>query len=234
VVVTRRFGLSLVQWVPNSFQPPIYPMAKLGYRFTVGGLGDVAVGSVAASGGKSVGTLMLPGCLDRRDLAPIRGSRAALDDVLCVGKRDGAAVERRPFAVALLQLDSPVPASSTPRQAARGELWRLTLLQARAPSSRQLVPCPHGHLRMHPPHLPCPRTHPTHSPPHTLFSPRTRQAFTRVPPHAPSLQALSEQTSLAALGGLKCDVSFNVKGMRLVVSGYAQRLPKYTALLLRR
>ena len=31
-----------------------------------------------------------------------------------------------------------------------------------------------------------------------------------------------------------CDVSFNAAGMRIVASGYAQKLPKYMALLLRR
>ena len=77
--------------------------------------------------------------------------------------------------MAVLELESPVPQGAGEAQAARAELWRLTLLQA-----------------------------------------------------------LAEQSALAARGGLKCDVSFNTRGMRLMVSGYSQRVPSLMALLLSR
>jgi len=47
------------------------------------------------------------------------------------------------------------------------------------------------------------------------------------------LQALSPQTALAARAGLRADVSFNTEGLRLAVSGYAQKLPRFMVSLIR-
>ena len=173
-------------WVPSTFEPVASPMASVGFRLVRGGLvGDDGVGGDGADGGAAarpqlgsgLGTLQLPGCIERRTLSAIPGSTAALADALCRGRRGAeyGPARLRPTAVAVLQLESSVPASASVRQAARGELWRLTLLQA-----------------------------------------------------------LSEQSAASNRGGLKCDVSFNTRGMRLIVSGFSQRLPKLMALLLRR
>ena len=48
------------------------------------------------------------------------------------------------------------------------------------------------------------------------------------------LQAIAETSAAAARAGLKCEVSFNTKGMRLLVTGYAQKAPRLLILLLRR
>ena len=48
------------------------------------------------------------------------------------------------------------------------------------------------------------------------------------------LQAVSAQTAAAARAGLRADVTFNTNGLRLVVSGYAQKLPRFMVTLLRR
>ena len=72
-------------------------------------------------------------------------------------------------------MESSRPAAAGPRQQARGELWRLTLLQALAPTA-----------------------------------------------------------AAAAAAGLKLDVSYNGRGLRLVVSGYAQKLPQFLLFALRR
>ena len=48
------------------------------------------------------------------------------------------------------------------------------------------------------------------------------------------VQALAEPSSAAARAGLKCDVSFNDRGMRLLVTGYAQKLPRLMILILRK
>ena len=71
-------------------------------------------------------------------------------------------------------MESSRPAAAGPRQQARGELWRLTLLQALAP------------------------------------------------------------TAAAAAAGLKLDVSYNTRGLRLVVSGFSQKLPQFLLFVLRR
>lgn len=170
------------QWVPSTFEPVASPMASVGFRFVRGGLAgasDGADGSAAADLqlNSGLGTLQLPGCIERRTLLSIPGSSAALADAFCRGRRGGeyGPARLRPTAVAVLELESSVPASASVRQAARAELWRLTLLQA-----------------------------------------------------------FSEQSAASTRGGLKCDVSFNTRGMRIVVSGFSQRLPKLTALLLRR
>ena len=164
-------------WIPTSFflvrQKGVVgeSMVEVGYRFDVRGLQGKDPDVVAGS----VGTLQLPGCVNRRTLAKIKGSRAALADATCLAQPSGQPALERPLATAVLQIDTPKPSSATVREAARAELWRLTLLEA-----------------------------------------------------------LSETTGQAAVAGLKCDLSFNNRGIRLVVSGYSQRLPKYTALLLRR
>ena len=72
-------------------------------------------------------------------------------------------------------MESSRPAAAGPRQQARGELWRLTLLQALAPTA-----------------------------------------------------------AAAAAAGLKLDVSYNARGLRIVVSGYAQKLPQFLLFALRR
>ena len=72
-------------------------------------------------------------------------------------------------------MESSRPAAAGPRQQARGELWRLTLLQALAPTA-----------------------------------------------------------AAAAAAGLKLDVSYNARGLRLVVSGFAQKLPQLLLFALRR
>ena len=46
------------------------------------------------------------------------------------------------------------------------------------------------------------------------------------------LQSIAASTSSAARAGLKCDLSVNEKGVRLLCSGYAQRLPQLMTLLL--
>ena len=48
------------------------------------------------------------------------------------------------------------------------------------------------------------------------------------------VHALAEPSSAAARAGLKCDVSFNDRGMRLLVTGYAQKLPRLMILVLRK
>ena len=161
------------EWVPSSFASGseiASPMAKLGYRFASDGVRGVGDGRV----GSGLGTLQLPGCVNKRTLASIRGSRAAIADSACMAQPDGFSPPR-PLATAALQINSPIPSTASIRQAARAEMWRLSLLQE-----------------------------------------------------------IAELTSLAAYGGLKCDVSFNTRGMRLIVSGYAQRLPKFMARLVRR
>lgn len=80
------------------------------------------------------GVLQLPSCTDQRTLRRISGSRAALADVVgvaCGNSAEGtpSPYATRPLAVAILQITTPVPAAASPRQAARAELWRLTLLQ---------------------------------------------------------------------------------------------------------
>jgi secreted Zn-dependent insulinase-like peptidase len=42
------------------------------------------------------------------------------------------------------------------------------------------------------------------------------------------------QTAAASLGGLRCELSYNRRGVRLTVSGYAEKLPRLLALVLRR
>lgn len=160
-------------WIPSDMSRTVaQPMPRVGYRVTSPLIGSGSLGYGGSSSG--IGTLQLPGCVDRRTLAAITGSKAALEAAMCQTKANGYAF-KRPLAVAALQIDSPIPAAASVRQAARGELWRLTLLQA-----------------------------------------------------------LSEYTAPAALAGLKFDISFNAQGVRLLTSGYAQRLPKFMALILRR
>ena len=124
-----------------------------------GGGGGGVSGSTADSRG-ALRTLQLPGCVGRRRLASLAGTASALADALCLSRTDGFSLPR-PLAVAILQLESTRPTTATPRQAARAELWRLTLLQS-----------------------------------------------------------LADVSGPAARAGLKCDVSFNTGGMRLLVSGY--------------
>ena len=160
-------------WIPTDLSRVVEkPMSRTGYRVASPVIGAGRLGDGGPNSG--IGTLQLPGCVDRRTLASITGSKAALEAAMCLARPNGYALQR-PLAVAALQINSPIPASAGARQGARGELWRLTLLQE-----------------------------------------------------------LSEYTAPAALAGLKCDVSFNAAGMRIVASGYAQKLPKYMALLLRR
>ena len=160
-------------WIPSDLSSVVEkPMARTGYRVDTPLIGAGRLGDGGPNSG--IGTLQLPRCVDRRTLASITGSKAALEAAMCLARPNGYAIER-PLAVAALQINSPVPVSAAARQAARGELWRLTLLQA-----------------------------------------------------------LSEWTAPAAVAGLKCDVTFNTQGLRIVASGYAQKLPKFMALLLRR
>ena len=150
-------------WVPTAFTPASRATAvRLGYRFDAGLEDD---DPADRPGGRGFGRLQLPGCVDLTEVAASwRGSKLALADVLCSEGSD-----RKPFATAAVQLcsDRPAAATTTARQRARAELWRMTLLQA-----------------------------------------------------------LSSSTAAAARAGLKVDVSFNARGVRLLVSGYAQRLPQ--------
>ena len=158
-------------WVPTAFTPASRATAvRLGYRFDAGLEDD---DPADRPGGRGFGRLQLPGCVDLTEVAASwRGSKLALADVLCSEGSD-----RKPFATAAVQLcsDRPAAATTTARQRARAELWRMTLLQA-----------------------------------------------------------LSSSTAAAARAGLKVDVSFNARGVRLLVSGYAQRLPQMVDLALRR
>lgn len=205
-------------WVPLSIEPssPAALMPRRTYRIWRRELDAATAGATAAGGGGRGGetspplltAVQLPGCVERRTLSKLAGSRAALADAFCIGqplkRADGATVSStasstaggsvsgklseiviagprgdetagRPLAVAVLEIESPVPEGASAAQAARAELWRLTLVQA-----------------------------------------------------------LAEQSALAARGGLKCDISFNRKGMRLVASGYSQRVPELMAQLLSR
>jgi len=162
------FGGSGLEWrppppnayLPTSFEPPAAPMVQVGYRL-----------DMPEVHGSGFGRLQLPGCVERRTLARMAGSRAALADAMCLPT--SALVAQRPLAVAAVQLFSSRPAAASSRAAIQGELWRLTLLQA-----------------------------------------------------------VSQQAAAAARAGLKCDVTYNARGMRLLVSGYAQRAPHFLLLLL--
>ena len=157
--------------MPTAFTPASRATAvRLGYRIDAGLEDD---DPADRPGGRGFGRLQLPGCVDLTEVAASwRGSKLALADVLCSEGSD-----RKPFATAAVQLcsDRPAAATTTARQRARAELWRMTLLQA-----------------------------------------------------------LSSSTAAAARAGLKVDVSFNARGVRLLVSGYAQRLPQMVDLALRR
>jgi len=196
------------RWVPSSFAAPAgRPMERRGYRFrTAGAAGG---GQPAESG---VRVVQLPGCIAMGRLG-VAGNKKALADVECVGTADyrggGGA---RPFASAVLQVESLRPAAAGPKLQARGELWRLTLLQARA-------------------HRPPPARHP---PPPTLH-PRSTDATLHPRSSTDARrQALAPTAAAAAVAGLKLDVSYNVRGVRLVVSGYAQKVPRLLLLALRR
>merc|ERR1740123_613397 len=145
-------------WVPtpgslaSCVQQPAMPLTA--FRF------GTPVGTDGVLQGVGLGGVQLPGCVERRTVAKLRGSTAALSEVMCL---PGSELPR-PFAVVALQLFSPVPAAAKKRQAARAELWRWTLLEA-----------------------------------------------------------LAEEAEGAARAGLRWDLSFNTRGLRLLVSGYAPR-----------
>jgi len=151
-------------------------MAQRSYRFrTPGARGGGIQGSDGAGAESGVRVVQLPGCVAMGKLA-VAGSKKALAEVECVATGDyRGGYGQRPFASAVLQVESSRPAAAGPRQQARGELWRLTLLQALAPTA-----------------------------------------------------------AAAAAAGLKLDVSYNGRGLRLVVSGYAQKLPQFLLFALRR
>ena len=99
-------------WVPTSFEVPRTgplsairgaqsgaPMALRSQR-----LGKSEANAVAD--GSGLGMLQLPGCVDRRTLARLRGSRAALADAECPRGLSPRTAER-PLAVAAVQLSSP-------------------------------------------------------------------------------------------------------------------------------
>jgi len=130
-----------------------------------------------------LGVLQLGGCVTVRSLGSLgsrgsrglAGSRAVLAEAFCV-PRSSRSGRPRPFGVAVLQIASgrPKAAQANPRQQARGELWRLSLLQA-----------------------------------------------------------VAETAAQAAYAGLKLDVSFNARGVRLAASGYSQHVPRLLEQLLR-
>ena len=217
------------KWVPSRFAPNPGPqMEQRSYRFrTPGARGGGIQGSDGAGAESGVRVVQLPGCVAMGKLA-VAGSKKALAEVECVATGDyRGGYGQRPFASAVLQVrraratrselrlpaptpqpepepeslsarsgrwlplpalfltrpllstplqvESSRPAAAGPRQQARGELWRLTLLQALAPTA-----------------------------------------------------------AAAAAAGLKLDVSYNGRGLRLVVSGYAQKLPQFLLFALRR
>ncbi|KAL1507931.1 hypothetical protein AB1Y20_007535 [Prymnesium parvum] len=158
-------------WVATSFAV-VAPEARMGrgsYRF-MGQADDESDPTISP-----LSILQLPGCVDLPALRKAQSSRrssALLSGVFC---QSGIP---RPVALIALQINSArnylMDSTTQTREAARAELWRLTLLQA-----------------------------------------------------------LSPQTALAARAGLRADVSFNTEGLRLAVSGYAQKLPRFMVSLIR-
>jgi hypothetical protein len=157
-------------WVPTSFEVPKVPMVQVGYRVDPLSVGD-------ASADVGFRRVQLPGCVQRRTIASLSGSRSALVEAIC--PRDFSPAKfselKRPSAVAAVQLFSPRPAAADVRAAIRGELWRITLLQD-----------------------------------------------------------LAEPAAAAARAGLKCEISFNQRGMRLLVAGYGQQLPRFLLFALKK
>ena len=124
----------------NPVAPRLYPMERRGYRFrTAGAAGG---GQPAESG---VRVVQLPGCIAMGRLG-VAGNKKALADVECVGTADyrggGGA---RPFASAVLQVESLRPAAAgppprlpqMPRAGAAGGLWAPSGLTQTGPLCRR-------------------------------------------------------------------------------------------------